>query len=144
MSGLVQANSLVTLNFRISQVGSSVVMMSTFESRPATMQLGAGELMPALETRLIGLAPGAHEHFQFAPGEAFGPYNEDLVERIARQHIPPEMKLEQDAVYAFPAPDGSSYPGLVRELGADFAVIDFNHPMAGKAVCVEVEIVGII
>jgi len=52
--------------------------------------------------------------------------------------------LAQDTVYAFPAPDGSSYPGLVRELTEDYALVDFNHPLAGKAVTVEVEIIGVI
>lgn len=144
MSGTIHASSLVTLNFRVTHPGTGMTLISTFEATPATLQLGAGELMPALEARLIGLGPGARETFQFAPGEAFGPYNEQLVERVLRKHIPPELYLEQDTVYSFPAPDGSSYPGLVRELTDDYALIDFNHPMAGKAVAVEVEIIGVI
>jgi FKBP-type peptidyl-prolyl cis-trans isomerase SlpA len=44
----------------------------------------------------------------------------------------------------FAAPDGSTHAGLVRELSADFAVIDFNHPLAGKVVRFEVEVIGIL
>jgi FKBP-type peptidyl-prolyl cis-trans isomerase SlpA len=143
-AGSIHSHSLVTLNFRVTHPATSQTLISTFEATPATMQLGAGELMPALESRLIGLAPGARKTFHFAPGEAFGPYSEELVERVQRKHIPPSLYLEQDTVYAFPAPDGSSYPGLVRELTETEALIDFNHPMAGKAVDVEVEIIGVI
>lgn len=140
----IQANSLITLNFRVSHTGSGAVMFSSFDATPMTQQMGAGELMPALEARLLGLAAGARETFQFAPGEAFGPYSETLIERVERRHIPAELQLAADTVYAFPAPDGSNYPGLVRELTDDYALIDFNHPLAGKAVSVEVEIIGVI
>lgn len=140
----IHANSLVTLNFRVTHPATGMTLISTFEATPATMQLGVGELMPALETRLIGLGPGTRQTFHFAPGEAFGSYSEKLVERVAREHIPPTLYLEVDTVYSFPAPDGSNYPGLVRELTDQYALIDFNHPMAGKAVDVEIEIIGVI
>lgn len=144
MSGCIHPSSLITLNFRISHATSGMVMLSTFESTPATWQMGSGDLMPALEARLIGLAAGDHNTFQFAEGEAFGPYRPELVEKIAREHIPADMKLEADAVYGFPAPDGSRYPGLVRELTPAYALVDFNHPLAGKPVAVEVQIIGVI
>ncbi|MEC5387605.1 peptidylprolyl isomerase [Uliginosibacterium sp. H3] len=143
-AGAIHAHSLVTLNFRVTHPATSQTLITTFGATPATMQLGAGELMPSLESRLIGLAPGTRKIFHFAPGEAFGDYNEALVERVQRKHIPPSLYLEQDTVYSFPAPDGSTYPGLVRELTETEALIDFNHPMAGKAVDVEVEIIGVI
>ena len=140
----IQPNSLVTLNFRVSHASSGRVMLSTFEATPMTLQMGSGDLMPALEARLQGLSSGAHETLKFEEGEAFGPYSEALVERVERRHIPASMQLTQDTVYAFPAPDGSTYPGLVRELTDEYALIDFNHPLAGQAVTVEVEIIGVI
>lgn len=136
--------SLVTLNLRIMHEASGTVMYSSFEATPMTLRLGSGELIPALEQRLVGMPTGAHETLHFAPGEAFGAYKEDLIERVARRDIPAELELAPDTVFSFPAPDGSSYPGLVRELTEEHAVIDFNHPLAGKAVAVEVEIVGIL
>jgi FKBP-type peptidyl-prolyl cis-trans isomerase SlpA len=143
MSHCIQPDSLVTLNFRIAHSESGAVMYSTFEASPMTVRIGAGELMPALETRLLGMAAGTRQMLEYAAGEAFGAYNETLVERVDRRHIPPELELAADTVYSFPAPDGSSYPGLVRELTSDYALVDFNHPLAGRAVSVEVEIIGI-
>ena len=144
MTSRIGAASLVTLNLRIRDTSSGTVMFSSFETTPITQQMGAGELMPSLETRLMGLGVGARETFSFAPGEAFGHYNEALVERVARDDIPADLALEQDTVYAFSAPDGSKYPGLVCELNDDFAMIDFNHPLAGKAVTVDLDIIGVI
>ena len=144
MTKPIGADSLVTLNLRIRDAQSGAVMFSSFESTPITQQMGAGELMPALEARLLGLAVGATQTLSFAPGEAFGRYDDTLVERVARADIPADLALELDTVYAFTAPDGSKYPGLVRELNDAFALIDFNHPLAGKAVSVDLDIIGVL
>ena len=144
MSGSIQVGSLVTLHFRVTHPDSGVTLISTFEANPGTMQIGAGELMPALEARLIGLGPSAREVFKFAPGEAFGIHHPQLVERVPLRDIPPGLIVEADTMLSFPAPDVSSYPGLVRELNEVDAVIDFNHPLAGKAVDIEVAIIGVI
>lgn len=141
---MIRTDSLVTLNFRVMHPNGRMTYLSTFESTPTTVQMGAGELAPGVEARLLGLPPGTRTAFDMAAGEAFGDYDPRLVERVDRRAIPPELKLEADMVFSFPAPDGSAYPGLVREITATEAVIDFNHPLAGKAVKVEVEIIGVI
>lgn len=140
----IAPDSLVTLHLRVAHAASGTVMFSTFEGTPVTMQLGSGELMQVIEQRIQGLSEGAHETFTFAPGEAFGAYQESLIERVARSSVPADMELAVDSVFAFPAPDGSRYPGLVRELGDDYALVDFNHPLAGRAVSVEVRIIGVL
>ena len=111
--------SLVTLNFRVSHATSGRVMFSTFEATPMTLQMGSGDLMPALETRLLGLSDGARETLQFAAGEAFGPYSEALVERVERRHIPATLQLEQDTVYSSSAPEVlvSAVVARLKELG---------------------------
>ncbi len=142
MSQTVQANSLITLNYRIVLDNGSTVI-DTFQGTPATLQLGAGEMMPALEACLTGLEVGKHEHFTLAPEHAFGEYKQELVERVRREHMA-EDKLEAMSVMEFVAPDGSRYQGLVREVDDEAAVIDFNHPLAGKTIRFEVEVIGIL
>ncbi|MDP5241421.1 FKBP-type peptidyl-prolyl cis-trans isomerase [Uliginosibacterium sp. 31-16] len=140
----IQPHSLVTLNVRIADSSTGTVFHSSFETTPMTLQMGAGELMPVLENRLMNMSAGARETLQFAPGEAFGDYSDALIEKVDRKHVPAGMDLAVDSVFSFLAPDGSRYPGLVRELTDEYALIDFNHPLAGKAVSVEVEIIGVI
>ena len=140
----VQPDSLVTLNIRIAHAESGTVMYSSFEATPMTLKLGTGELMASIETRLVGMGSGHRETFRLESGEAFGPYQQELVEKVDRKHVPADMALAEDTVFAFTAPDGSKYPGLVRQLTEEFALVDFNHPLAGQAVAVEVEIVGVI
>ena len=54
------------------------------------------------------------------------------------------MELKENSVVEFTAPNGGTFAGFLRELGATHALFDFNHPMAGKAIRFEVKIIGIM
>ena len=160
----VGAASYLTLHYRVSIAGgadrsagapaddaTAVVtdsdVVSTFDAQPATLQLGAGQLSPALEERLLGLSIGAHRVFELAAGEAFGPRNPALIQRLPRKVLEAESDrtdyLPGDVV-EFNAPGGGRYAGVFRSLDNDYATFDFNHPLAGQPVRFEVRIVGIL
>lgn len=141
MSQTVAADSLVTLHYRIT-LPNGQTLISTFEAGPATLQLGAGEMLPEMEKLLVGLAPGDRHVFELAPEEAFGPHRAELVERVRRDHLPND-EVEAMTMMEFTAPDGSRYAGLVREVDDEAAVIDFNHPLAGKEIHFEIEVIGV-
>lgn len=141
MTQNVRPDSLVTLHYRIT-LENGQPLISTFESTPATLQLGAGELLPNLETLLTGLETGSRKLFTLDPDSAFGDYKPELMERVRREHMP-EEDIEAMSVMEFTAPDGSRYTGLVREIDDESALIDFNHPLAGKKIGFEVEIIGV-
>ena len=140
---MIKTDSLVTLHYRI-RLGDGRVAISTFDSTPATMKLGCGELMPALEAYLVGLDVGARANFELAEGAAFGARNANLVQRFAREDLPDDLELDEAAVIEFSTPSGEKFAGLVREYDEQSALIDFNHPLAGKAVSFEVEIVAVL
>jgi len=137
----IATDSLVTLHYRIT-LPNGQPLLSTFESTPATLKLGTGEMLPAMERLITGLPVGARQTFELAHDEAFGPHRPELVERVRREHMPDE-EIEPLSIMEFVAPDGSRYSGLVREIDAESALVDFNHPLAGKAIRLEVEIVGV-
>lgn len=143
MTDIVKADSLVTLHYRLA-TSDDVALVSTFDGTPATLQLGNGELAPTLEACLAGLPVGQRHTFLLEPEQAFGPHSPDLVQRLARANLPADGKIEPMAMIEFSGPEGLSITGMVRELDADSALIDFNHPLAGKDVRFEVEIVGIL
>ncbi len=144
MSETVQADSLVTLHYRLA-TADGVELVSTFDATPATLQLGSGELAPTLEACLVGLSVGGGRHtFTLDPEQAFGPHNAQLLQRLPRKELPAGGKIELHALVEFEAPGGGKFTGMIRELGDDSALIDFNHPMAGKTVRFEVEVVGIL
>ena len=143
MSEVVTARSLLTLHYRLA-LADDTELVSTFGGKPATLQLGSGELAPVLERCLIGLPVGQRTVFLLEAEQAFGPHNPQLMQRFARDELPDPGELREMALIEFKAPDGAAYTGLVRELSGTEALIDFNHPLAGKAIRFEVEVIGIL
>jgi FKBP-type peptidyl-prolyl cis-trans isomerase SlpA len=137
----------LTLHYRLSD-GDGRVLVETFGGRPATLELGRGQLAPGLEARLLGLRAGQQARFALAPGEAYGPRNDALLQRVsrallAREGDPQEHYAVGDVV-AFRAPDGASFAGVLRALDDDGVWFDFNHPLAGQALGFEVQIIGVL
>jgi FKBP-type peptidyl-prolyl cis-trans isomerase SlpA len=144
----VHPGSFLTLHYRLTGPrGENLV--NTFDDKPATLSLGTGELAPAVEARLIGLTEGAHASFDLAPGEAFGQRSADLLQRVKlsllHQLGDPDEEYHVGDVVQFPTPDGQgAYAGVVREVGPDWLLFDFNHPLAGEAVRFEVQLIGVL
>jgi FKBP-type peptidyl-prolyl cis-trans isomerase SlpA len=144
----VQPGSFLTLHYRL-RGPDGVELVNTFDDKPATLSLGTGQLAPAVEARLIGLAEGEHQTFALAPGEAFGELNPQMLQRVARSLLrqlgAPDEDYEPGDVVQFPTPDGAgAFAGMVRELGDDWLLVDFNHPLAGQAVSFEVQLIGVL
>ena len=145
---LVQPGSFLTLHYRLAGPDGADVV-NTFEDKPATLSLGAGQLTPGLEAVLLGLAEGAHERFDLPAGAAFGPRNPDMLQRVKLSLLhefgDPDAQYAVGHVVQFPTPDGQgSYAGTVREVGTDWLLFDFNHPLAGQAVCFEIKLLGVM
>jgi FKBP-type peptidyl-prolyl cis-trans isomerase SlpA len=88
MTETVRAGNLITLHYRVA-TGDDTELVSTFDSTPATLQLGSGELAPPLEHCLIGVNVGERHVFLLDADQAFGSHNPQLVQRMARAALPP-------------------------------------------------------
>jgi FKBP-type peptidyl-prolyl cis-trans isomerase SlpA len=147
MTPRIDAHSFVTLHYRLS--GNKGDVINTFQDKPATLTLGASELSPALESRLLGLEEGAHVTLNIAAGDAFGPKNPEMQQWVKRSLLaklgdPLEVYQVGDVVQ-FPTPNGEGqYAGTVMDVSDSAIQFDFNHPLAGEAVVFEVKVLGVL
>jgi FKBP-type peptidyl-prolyl cis-trans isomerase SlpA len=144
----IQPGSFLTLHYRLAGPDGADVI-TTFNDKPATLTLGAGQLSPAIEARLLGLLEGTRSQFSLAPGEAFGPRSPEMVQRLSRQVLnelgDPQAEYSVGDVVDFPTPDNTGrFAGVVRAVGEGWLEFDFNHPLAGEAVTFEVQIIGVL
>ena len=144
----VLAGSFLTLHYRLAGPDGADII-NTFHDKAATLSLGTGELSPAMEARLIGLPEGTRATFDLAAGEAFGARNPELLQRVKRAMLDqlgdPDEQYHPGDVVQFPTPDGQgAYAGVVREVGSDWVLFDFNHPLAGQPVTFEVHLIGVL
>ena len=147
----VQPGSFLTLHYRMAGPAGDVI--NTFNGKPATLTLGTGELAPALEAHLLGLAEGSRTTMQLAAGAAFGARNPDMLQWLARQVLvdmgDAAEQYQVGDVVQFPTPDGhGQFAGSVQQLRSDAkgdaVLFDFNHPLAGLPVTIEVHVIGIL
>jgi FKBP-type peptidyl-prolyl cis-trans isomerase SlpA len=144
---VVQPGSFLTLHYRLAGLQGDVI--NTFGGQPATLTLGASELSPAMEQRLVGLSEGQRCTFELAAGEAFGQRNPDMLQWVSlpllREFGDPDERYEVGDVVQFPAPQGQgSFAGAVQQSREDAVLFDFNHPLAGQAVTFEVHVIGVL
>ena len=145
---VVEPGSFLTLHYRLAGPQGDVV--NTFGGKPATLSLGAGELSPVLEQRLVGLAEGARAAFDIPAGEAFGERNPDMIQWLARKELDamgdPQERYAVGDVVQLPTPDGlGQFAGVVLDVRDDGALrLDFNHPLAGQPVTFEVQLIGVL
>ncbi len=147
---LVAPGAFLTLHYRLAGPDGGIVV-NTFSEKPATLTLGSGELAPALEAHLIGLAEGTRTVIELPPGEAFGQRNPEMIQRVALSLLRKLGDLHETwsvgDLVQFPTPDGkSAFAGVVRELdpAGEWALFDFNHPLAGQPCTFEVQLIGVL
>lgn len=145
---VVQPGSFLTLHYRLSGPAGDII--NTFDGKPSTLTLGNGELAPAVEACLLGMAEGDRKSFALPAGAAFGDRNPAMQQWLARKELnamgdPQEQYHVGDAVQ-FPTPDGKgSFAGVVLQVQEGKGVLfDFNHPLAGQPVGFEVQVIGIL
>lgn len=147
---IVEQGSFLTLHYRMCGVDGQDII-STFGGPPATLSVGGGQLSPAIEQHLLGLAEGTRTTLQLPEGDAFGPRSPELVQWVARAMLndlgDPNETYAPGVVVQFPTPDGSGqYAGAVVQVKDDGSAVqfDFNHPLAGQAVSFEVDLIGVL
>lgn len=116
---------------------------STRGGEPLALRAGDGSLAPGVEVRLHGLRGGDRARIYLAPGEAFGGPEPEAVQDLPRSEFPAGMALAPGLLIGFSAPSGIEVTGRIVELGQDRVRVDFNHPLAGRAFVLEVEVLSV-
>ena len=144
---VVTASAYLTLHYRLAKQGGEDIV-TTFNGNPATLMLGQGQLAPFLEERLLGMEEGAHQTFNLAPDQAFGERTAELIQPVSRatldENSVPGADYQVGELIDFAAPKGGRFAGVLRELGEESALFDFNHPLAGQSLQFEVKLISVL
>jgi len=139
---IVSEGTKVTLHFSIT-LASGELIDSTFEQEPATFTVGDGNLLEGFEEVVMGLSAGSKEVFTISPEKGFGQHNPSNLQTIKRDQFGDDITLEKGLVLSFADAQKAELPGVVAEFSDEEVVVDFNHPLAGKEVLFEVDIINV-
>lgn len=132
----------VTLNFALKLEDGQIVD-STFDNQPATLVIGDGNLPEGFESFLIDLEAGAKDTFVVPPEKAFAQPNPNNIQQMKRSDFDSEMELEEGLMVSFADANGAELPGVIAQIEETFVMVDFNHPLAGKVLHFDVEIIDV-
>jgi FKBP-type peptidyl-prolyl cis-trans isomerase SlpA len=138
----VAMGDTIRLHLKLSSPNGEV-FENTFDDQPMEMILGTNALAPNLEQYLIDLPLHERHVFMLDPAQAFGSSDERLIQRIPLTEFPPDIQPQVKEMIEFQMPNGATMPGVVQNIGASEAIVDFNHPLADCPVIFEVEILEI-
>jgi FKBP-type peptidyl-prolyl cis-trans isomerase 2 len=110
---------------------------------PMEVTLGASQVIPGFEAGLMDMAQGDKKTITIPVDEAYGPLQEDMVQKVPLADLPSDPAPKAGDQLVAHAPDGQQIPLVVTEVGDDYALLDGNHPLAGKALIFDLELVEI-
>ena len=110
---------------------------------PLGFELGSGQVIPGFEQAVVGLEPGASRTTTIPPEEAYGAIRDDLIIEVERSQVPPELNPEVGQQLQLTLSDGQAVPVVIKKVGDEALTLDANHPLAGKTLVFDIELVEV-
>ncbi len=111
--------------------------------RPLHFILGRGEVIPGFDAAVRGMFLGETRSVTIAPEEAYGPHDPQRLFTVARDRFPDGVPLEVGRQLEMSNPDGETIRLLIADLGETEVILDGNHPLAGRALVFEIELIAV-
>ena len=139
---IVEKNKVVSIHYT-GTLENAEVFDSSQGKKPLEFIFGIGQVIPGLEEGIEGLKVGDKKKIEnITPDKAYGSLLEEAKQEVPKDQMPKDMEITVGMQLAAQGPQGP-IPVVVREIKEESVVIDFNHPLAGKTLCFDVEIVSI-
>ena len=125
------------------KLDDDTIFDTSIEREPLEFTIGAGQMIPGFEEAVRGMQVGQMKTVTIPAEEAYGPYNEDMVLVVEREQLPPELHPAVGQQLQMQQQDGRVGVVLVTDVSETTITIDTNHPLAGKDLTFEIELVEI-
>ena len=110
---------------------------------PLEFEVGSGHIIPGLDAAMPGMEVGDKKTVKIASADAYGPLNPEMRQAVPREGIPADIPLEVGTQLQMQTPDGQALPVMVVEVDEATVTLDANHPLAGKDLQFDIELMKI-
>lgn len=138
---VVSEGKTVKVNYTLTVDGKE--MDSSKGRGPLEFKVGSHQVIPGFEKAVVGMKAGDKKSVKVAPEDAYGPVDPNAVQTVAKNQLPPEITPKAGMVLSAHGKDGQTMPVKIVEVKDDVVVVDFNHPLAGKTLNFDVEVLEI-
>ncbi|MCS7313958.1 MAG: peptidylprolyl isomerase [Bryobacterales bacterium] len=126
------------------RLDDGTVFDSSLRSGPLEFTIGDGQLIPGFENAVIGMTPGETKTQKIPAEDAYGPHADFLVIEVDRRRVPPDLDPKVGDRLQLQHPDGRVTPVLVTAVTESSITLDANHPLAGKDLTFDIELLEIL
>jgi len=137
----VEEEKFVSIHYT-GTLADGTVFDSSQDRDPLEFIYGVGMLIPGLEKGLKGMTAGQKKTVKVKAEDAYGPYRDDLVLPVPREHFPAELEPQPGMQFMAQTMLGP-IPVTIREVTAETVHVDYNAPLAGKELTFQVEVVSV-
>ncbi len=138
----IAPNNVVTMNFTLKDDEGNI--LDTTESDGSFSYIsGNNMVLPKLEEAVSGMLIGTKKNIKLTAADGYGNYNEQIVQVVGKENFPEDFELEVGMSYMASSPDGAQMPFVITEVHDEDITIDFNHPLAGKNLNFDIELLDV-
>jgi len=138
----VEKDKVVSFHYTLT-LDSGEVIDTSLERDPLTFIVGYQQIIPGLEQALLGMSVGDKKAVTVEPADAYGNRDENMIMSVSRDRIPGDVNLYEGLVLSGKNENGAIIEAIVKSFDDNNVVIDFNHPLSGKILNFDAEIVDI-
>lgn len=137
----IESGSTVQVNYTGRLEDGTIFDSSLVEGRePLTATLGQGQLIRGFEQGLMEMSEGEKKTIEIESSNAYGEYRDDMITEIPKNQVPEGVQVGETLQGM--GPQGPVIVTIV-EVGEDYVKIDANHPLAGKKLIFDLEVVSV-
>lgn len=119
------------------------IVTSTMNQEPSQFTIGKGQLIPGIEEAIVGMEQGETKDITIPSDRAFGPHKEEMVRVVDRDRLPADLEVKVGMNLQAKNKDGQTSDLTVIDVSESTVTLDFNHPLAGKELLFNVNVVEI-
>ena len=110
---------------------------------PLEFEIGAGQVIKGFDEGVTGMKPGDTKTIEIPADEAYGQYRDEMVVVVSSEQFSEDVKPEVGQIYEIPQPNNQIITAQITEIEGENITLDANHPLAGKDLTFDLELVGI-
>jgi FKBP-type peptidyl-prolyl cis-trans isomerase SlyD len=137
----IEENKVVTMNYTLKDTQGNVIQST--DKEPFQFLSGNQQILPILEKEISSMIIGSKKNVKIPASDAYGEYNEQAIQQVDKNNFPKDVDLQVGMEFVANSPEGQQMPFVVKDVKPEEVVIDFNHPLAGKDLEFDVELVDI-
>lgn len=111
---------------------------------PLQFTIGENQVISGFEDAVVGMNPGESKTVKVPADKAYGPHREEMVVEVSRNQLPADLKPEVGQQLQSRQPDGRTFVVTVTDVSESSVTLDANHPLAGKDLIFDIQLIEIV